>query len=191
MRMHKEICFEAQRPDLTKIDGLIAAIPADELKIVYESAKEKLIFQNKMATIRTHSEIYFANEVKRHTRLEVLPSVWIGRFCVDFLIPGIGGELIKGRRKLRGLAVEIDGPIHNIEPKMKKDENRRGVLASLGIGLYSIENSDLNSKPVKAFLNELRELPRLSWRAKQRVMSRVYSWTVIANNALYVGGNDE
>lgn len=191
MRMHREIAFELKRPKLDKIDSLITAIPREQLKESYELLCKQLYFEHKMTTIKTTSEQFFASQIRRQTKLEVWTSVWIGRFCVDFFIPGIGGELVGGRRLMKGLVIEINGPVHNFEPKMTKDENRGEVLKALGIGVLSLDNIDLGSKEVRDLIAKVKAMPRLNWRAKQRLKSRIYSWTILANNALYIGGRDE
>jgi very-short-patch-repair endonuclease len=189
--MHKEILFEQKQPNLKSIDSLIATIPKRQLEESYKVVSRQLFYQNKMATIRTTAELFFANQIKRQIRLEVLPSVWIGRFCVDFFIPGVGGHVVNGRRQMKGLVIEINGPVHNFELKMNKDENRGEVLKRLGIGTLNIDNMDINSHAVRQLIAELKSIPRLNWRAKDRLKKRIYSWTILANNALYVGGRDE
>lgn len=71
MRMLEEIKFEAKIPNQTQIDHMIGTFSAPILKEIYYTSVESLRFRHKMATLKTHSEIYLIKQLKRATKLEV------------------------------------------------------------------------------------------------------------------------
>lgn len=65
------------------------------------------------------------------------------------------------------------------------------MLLTLGIGLLSIDNTDLTNPKVLSVLKEIANMPRQSYRARLKLVGQVESWTILANKLLYFGGSDE
>ncbi len=55
----------------------------------------------------------------------------VGRYIVDFFCPG------------KGLVIEIDGGIHNLEEKLEKDTNRAAELDRLGLTVIRFTNEEV------------------------------------------------
>lgn len=186
-----EINFEARQPVRSQIDNMAATFKADILENIYESTCKALYKRHRLTTVRTHAELHMFSRIRKETKLEVFTSVWIGRFCVDLFIPNIGGKIENGKRNMRGLVIEVNGDVHNFEPKMVKDENRVKVLGELGIGVLYVDNPDIDSPEMRNLISKIKDFPRLGWRSKKKVWSRIHAWTIIANNSLSYGGDDD
>lgn len=182
-----EIDFASSDVNLGQIKALSKAIPFKDLQAIYLSTIKRIGAENRQITIRTHSELVIHSYIAKTTRLTILPGFWIGKSCFDFFVPSIGGDLVNGKRSMRGLAIEIDGLVHQYEGKMKKDEHKITMLGKLGIGLLNIENCDIHSPAIAKLISSIQTMPRLSFRSRQSVLRKVYAHTLIVNKALYYG----
>lgn len=126
---------------------------------------------------RTHKERTFLKGLKLHSQKQVLPSVRIGGHCVDLFVPNIRSSE-NGTHVMRGLAIEVDGDIHNDEGKMRKDELKNAMLSILGIGMTSIPNWDLREPTVRILQQQLGSFRRLDSRERQRLWRRIYVLTL-------------
>jgi very-short-patch-repair endonuclease len=128
---------------------------------------------------RTRAEHRFADKIRKATRLKVNKSVWIENHNIDLLCVSLGAERTSNTAHCgQGVAIEIDGTIHDREFKMKKDERKGKTLAALGIMLVSVLNNDFSYAPVRAILDNFKTLPRLDSRARSRVWTRIHLITV-------------
>lgn len=131
-----------------------------------------------LAEQQTHAECKFLRVLRRHTKLRLFPSFWIGRSCFDVFIPAVRGGV---HSKMRGLVIEIDGPVHLIENKMKKDEARGEMLRQFGIVHMALDNMDLGGELPQLLISELKTFRRLDHRARRRLLGNVHAWTVLVN----------
>lgn len=100
--------------------------------------------------------------------------IWIGNHCVDFFLSNFGGSAVCGNRKMFGLAIEVNGSVHDHQLKMFKDETLGNYLQELSIGVFTIENSDVSSFRTLKNLSILTDPKfRLDSRACQRVERRL------------------
>lgn len=131
---------------------------------------------------KTRHEDMINEMLQAHTKLKYFRSFWIRKRNVDFFIPSISGsdkELsIKG---YKGLAIEVDGGIHNSQAKMNKDNSKYQQLHRLQIALYTVENDDFKEIPFKQFIMRLRTQQRLDSRARKRVLRNVYLATLASH----------
>ncbi len=135
------------------------------------------------ASARTPHELRAMAILRDNTSLEILQSVWIGNGCVDLFLPAVGGKLHK-KPRMRGLAIEINGPVHDFEPKMNRDTHKRDVLAELGIGTKSIGNNELRLAQTIDELIEIVSAPRLDSRARRRLWRDIYIVTLIHHGSI-------
>ena len=131
----------------------------------------------------TTNELGFRKILGRATKMKFHPNMWIGGINVDLFFMQIAmDQPIVGDMKRRtshiGLAIEIDGGIHNSEPKMKKDAWKIDYLASLGIALVSISNDDFNEVTVRRFVKGLPGLRQRGTRGRRRLLARVHLETL-------------
>ena len=83
---------------------------------------------------------------------------------------------------MNGLVIEIDGPVHNYEGKMKRDNSKFNGAHFLNIATLCIENEDLKCFQIKSFLEGLSSVPLLDSREKSRLLKKVYLITILKNS---------
>lgn len=138
---------------------------------------------------RTFSEDKVFELIRQSTKLEVLRSAWIGNANIDLFLPSVrantdlNGPSSKAQG-FRGLAIEIDGKIHENYVKILKDQKKYASLHELCISTISIENHDRKSPVVLDLIKNLKNLKRLDHRAKSRLKRDIYLGTIIAHKAL-------
>ncbi len=91
-----------------------------------------------------------------------------------------------GEGRFKGVAIEVDGAIHNVTSKMKIDSFKEKGLNDLKIGLWRFTNYHVFSKsglPTKLSLGNA--YVRLCSHDRKRLWSRIYLLTII-----YHGGDD-
>ncbi len=136
---------------------------------------------------RTSHERALSDRIRVFTRKTILPSVWIGNHCIDLFIPNVRsqpGEV----RKMRGLAIEVDGNVHDLESKMRKDQTKSEVLQMIGIGEVHIPNLEFNEPTVLAIQKNLKDLKPLDSRERRRVWRRIELITIalqMSDDAFY------
>jgi len=158
-----------------------------DLKRYYDQVCEKLDKDEKekyRQSSRTLKEEEVFKKIKESTKLSVLRSVWIGKRNVDFFIPYLSGKKEYGIRGYTGLVIEVNGDYHYHYGKMKKDNAIYEDLHSLNIGLYILENANINQYHFRNLLNQLHRLPKIDYRAKCRLMRNLYLKTILDNEDL-------
>lgn len=155
-------------------------VSTKDLKEEYDAITKckRKVFANK-DEYRTEFELKFERLLSQVTGVTVLKQFWVGNSCFDFFIPSLSGE--SGKARMRGLVIEIDGGIHNIEAKMKKDETKGKLLQRLGIGHYSIQNEKVGPKTIREIEKMIKTNRRLDSRSKERVMRSAYIATILAS----------
>lgn len=172
----------------------------EEIERAYREVSDFLTDEFDDVSMKTQAELELMQRIKEETKIKFESSLWIGRYNVDlfsFSLGGISsnelvskGEILKRKRTFKGLAIEVDGTIHNREFKIRKDNSKYGVLHDLDIALMSISNGDIKSKHIDRFVKNIKLLPRLDSRAKKRLRLRVFEQTIIQNYYLLMNDSD-
>ena len=164
-----------ERRNLLKPYTTYPKVKTPILKAKYKDLTSSL---SKEPTIKTGFENQFFNLCKKHNNLPApLRSLWIGNFNVDFLFPSIKGEG-SGSDNTQGLAIEIDGGIHNRQFKMNKDSHKIEALSLLHIGVTHVGNDFKDDLKTINLFKGLAKANRLDSRGKERVMRRIYIYTI-------------
>lgn len=161
-------------------DGLSLVRPADGL---LREAYEKLVLAKGLSMRqmeRTGPERELYQRLKDASRKQILRSVWIGRHCIDLFVPNLKSESI-GASVMRGLAIEVDGDVHNYEGKMRKDHNKVQTLFSIGVAQATVLNTDLSKPTVLSMIQKINVLPTLDSRERRRLWRRIYLITLALN----------
>ena len=175
--IRQETC---ENVDFSAIKKLKLLVSFSKLEQIYTLIVKELSAQNRRAMIQTHHEIRFRRFMARATNTRLYTSVWIGKSNFDFFLPYIAGEM-NGDRRMRGLVIEIDGGIHNFEPKMKKDTLKAEMLLSLGIGTLSLDNNSIYTLNVRRLLRTIKNAPKIDFRASKRLWTNIYAYTILTN----------
>lgn len=69
--------------------------------------------------------------------------------------------------KYQGLIIEVDGPVHNLEEKMKMDTRKFELAARLGVLLYRINNDEIYKREFKFFVHHLAKMKYGCSRARK------------------------
>lgn len=151
----------------------------DSLKSHYESCARVRSSKYPRSIEKTSHERIVADRVAKANRLKYLKSVWIGLWCFDLFLPTIEGS--KGEYRYSGLLLEIDGPIHNGELKMRKDETGRDFIHNeLGLLICSIDNASVRTFSLKDIVSKFTFLKRQDSRSLKRMWRRIYWATILA-----------
>jgi len=128
---------------------------------------------------QTRAEIAHWKRLKSKTGKKIMPSFWIGTGCVDLFIPNIRApKLDKSKPAGSGLAIEIDGDVHNLETKMLKDESKSRQLQILKVMKMSQSNWDINSESFKSFCLRINNLSSLSYSERRRMRVKIFAFTL-------------
>jgi very-short-patch-repair endonuclease len=170
--------FSRIKEDWTNWRSKQLRISFKELKAKYEVLSDQLSKAYPQAISRTNCENKFYQDIRNHTKLKPLRSVWIGSFNFDFLF-----YQIQGGSKARGLVIEIDGSIHNLQLKMSKDQVKYELLRLLGICITSVNNEDIiqKSSTIKKIIQDVGQLKRLETRERRRLLKSIYLITLMVN----------
>lgn len=136
---------------------------------------------------KTYFEDILYKLIKGTSRLEIHRSFWIGKRNIDIFIPAVKASVGSSNfnsSKFSGLAIEVDGGIHNENFKMKKDQSKLEFLHSLSICSIVVENQDVNHPLVKDLLQHLTEYRNKDFRSKQRLLRNIYLKTLISHKDL-------
>lgn len=130
---------------------------------------------------QTQAEFRFVERFKREWKVELYPQAWIGNLCVDFFTPAFGSRSNKlERSKDKGIAFEIDGYVHNLESKMKKDKFKMKSLADLRVSLWRFTNEQVYEGTTLPNRSEFDLYFRsLCSRERKRIWSRIYLLTIL------------
>lgn len=161
-----------------------AQLPNQRLSDAYLHLSRQLSGYYGRQTVRTSSELNLLHHIRKSTRLRFDHSYWIGNRNFDLFCPCLTGgssDFELSPFKFKGLAIEVDGPIHNTPWKMRKDNSKYEFMHRLKIGMYVVENEDIRSNQVQALIYQLKKLPRLDTRARERVRRNIHLVTLMAH----------
>lgn len=152
------------------------------LKAEYESICRELKVGRQSEMSRTPAEDKFLSHFKKQWRIQLYPQVWVGNICLDWFTPALaeGRRSDLGRKRFKGLAIEIDGSIHNREQKMKIDSYKEECLTKVGIGLWRYSNEQVfKSHGLPSKMQVDTQYVRQCSRERERLWSRIYLLTLI------------
>lgn len=153
-------------------------IPFLVLELKYKSICKQLNQAKPNSIEKTSSEIQLARMIKRECKLTFNRSVWIGPFNFDFLFIQLGET---GGTSVKGYVIEVDGPVHDRQVKMSKDQLRYSLLHALKIGLISVPNDGLRDSSFRRIIENLKSIRRLDNRQRKRILRNLYLFTIICN----------
>lgn len=159
-------------PSIKSHKGRFRKPDFSELKTSYEKLTRRLSTKN-LASISTASERTFLKKLQYSSKKKTYQNLWIGTHNIDLFIPNIHNSKIS-----HGLAIEIDGDVHDFESKMKKDEQKGEQLKSLGIATTHIKNWELDSASLDELKRKHNLLKTLDSRARQRLWTKIYAITL-------------
>ena len=155
------------------------------LAMAYDTAVQSIL-QSKISIIEGHlrfeptatfSEIQFYQIIASITKMRFMSSVWIGQRNVDILFPQL-----KTPNGKAGIAIEVNGDIHERIFKMSKDNHLREILAMLGILTLTVENHSLTNQTTKNLITSLKGLKRISSREEKRFIRGIALFTVMTSS---------
>ncbi len=130
----------------------------------------------------TASERIIVERLKRITKSKVETQFLIGNICLDIFLPNLAIKDLKtGRVASRGIAIEVDGPIHNSPQKVNKDIFKEKYLNLVGISLFRINNMDRLEFKLPIPKN-YQEIQKFDYRSKTAQLKRIKLLTVIAHS---------
>lgn len=161
-----------------------------ELERCYTSLVERLNIDSTVEQSKTKSEDLVFDQLKKGTGIKFYRSLWIGKRNIDIFCPCLSG-VAKDRSEtvFRGLAIEVDGEIHNHQFKMNRDNSKYELLHKLEIALFTIDNNDLKEQSFRSFLNEVKNFKRLDSRGRKRVWRNIYLFTIASHLEHFVVKN--
>ncbi|MCB9061530.1 MAG: hypothetical protein H6622_08420 [Halobacteriovoraceae bacterium] len=158
----------------------------DVLKYQYDLLEIRL--SESFETTKTSYESRVLKKIKESYKGDIFTSMWIGKRNIDIFIPGLRGNTyeqtiqnITKARYFKGLAIEIDGSIHDQEFKMKKDSSKYRQLHALEIGLLTIENRDIKLNFIQKIIRGLIDMPRVDYRQRRRLFRNIFITTLLAH----------
>lgn len=184
--IREEASVKRYRERMSKLHDMKCKPSMEQLAESYRTLVVKLNASNRKSAERTFAESQVFNAINLASNLKFHRSFWIVNRNVDLFCPGVGqlhapirkGYKIEREPIMRGLAIEVDGPIHDSELKMRKDTSKSDFLHTLGIGHIAIENADVKSRVVQNTIQQLKNLPRLDTRARVRLLRKIYTATI-------------
>ncbi|WP_413570437.1 DUF559 domain-containing protein [Bdellovibrio sp. HCB117] len=155
----------------------------------YEDLCTRLNRSRSAEFCRTPAEDKFIARFKGNWKIQLYPQAWIGNLCVDLFTPALGRRPPDYRRGFleKGVAIEIDGAIHNSELKMKKDAHKEKSLSDLNIQLWRFTNEQVFRNvglPKKHDLSE--DFGRLSTQERKRLWGKIQLMTLLYHESLNV-----
>lgn len=156
------------------------------MKQSYEVTTEKLlryyedVSQNLNACYSSENDVcpterILINKILAQTNTKLIRNMWIGRRNIDLFLP----QLAHGQ--FEGIAIELNGKIHNSEFKMKKDNFKNKALEDIFLLPISIDVNDLNHPHTSQIINMISRLKKLNKTQEERVLRRIYTKTILAN----------
>lgn len=150
------------------------------LKGRYDLVAQSLSESFNQVTRQTTAEIILKKTIPKLSDCRFIPSVWIGNKNVDVFIPTITG-VKTGSKRFCGVAVEVDGTVHDLHAKMLKDNEKEELLTWLNIITLRIGNNDLfTSQALQPFKTSLH-FHTADTRAKRRMWQKIYLVTIFMN----------
>lgn len=160
--------FDFQRPSFESV--------SEKYSVVTSELRKK--FPEVVRT--TPEEKYVHSTFRSICGCDIHQNFWISNFNADLFIPSVASErFCRDGRDMRGLVIEIDGPVHDRIFKMSKDEHKVKGLSRLGIGLTVIRTTDLNSSHWRRMLEGLAKRRRVPGRTRKNLFRKIYLETLV------------
>jgi hypothetical protein len=179
--------------DLRSCSGLYNARVRDfgcnHIRRCYEDLALLLNDKFHPETQKTLFEDILFKVLKGVTKLEIHRSYWIGKRNIDLFIPAVRANFDSQFQKVtgfKGLAIEVNGKIHDQYSKMMRDEGKYDLLHSLSICTVVIENHDFNHPLVKEILQNMSKYRNPDFRSKQRLLRNIHLVTLKSHKELIV-----
>jgi very-short-patch-repair endonuclease len=169
-------CLDFRRINKTcKVSELL---PFSKLQELYLEISEQLNQLYPQALKRTKAEIRADLAIRSSTKLQIFRNFWVGNCNIDFFIPALSGEFVDGKKGYSGLAIEVDGEVHDREFKIRKDHHKIDILKDFGVLVYSLMNEDIKSPQFIALLKVINKLKTIDARRKKRLLRNIYTYTL-------------
>jgi len=149
-----------------------------EIEKAYWDVVRFLDDKYEMESKQTFFEDILVGVLKSKTNKTIFRSFWIGNRNIDIFIPYVSLGI---QSNSRGLAIEVDGEIHNSYRKMIRDESKSDLLHSLRLNVVVIENHDFNHPVVSNLLNNIVSFKGSDFRSRRRLLRNIYLKTLIMN----------
>lgn len=171
--------------DIRKLDQSVRSklrkINYESLEYNYKSVVKVLNIKYQPELEKTYHEDKVANLIKANSKILFERSIWIGKRNIDFFLPYLAGNFTPNNLRFKGLAIEVDGPIHNEYQKMQRDNSKYKHLHDIGIAVYTIENSDLLELTFSNMLKSFGAVKKIDYRAKRRLYRNIFIKTILEN----------
>ncbi len=156
----------------------------EALKTYYKQAAAELSEKYPKAIERTWQEDAVRRALKELGTNFVLASAWLGRNNIDLLLPGLTA-LSRGSNhsgvRFTGVAIEVDGGVHDFTPKALGDFTKDNLLSFIGILPHRIRNEHIHQKTILNALSEMCIYSAMDSRAKRRMWTRIHLTTIFLN----------
>lgn len=147
-----------------------------ELKEIYGQIVHRLNLKYKESLMRPKMEVDWFKIITCSQRIDFRRTMWIGNHNFDIFTASLALKKQKSSKSNLGLVFEIDGSIHNTEPKMKKDNYVEESLNRLNIGLYRINN--FHKMDIGHILQQTR---RTDSKERRRIWTKIYLETILSH----------
>lgn len=147
-----------------------------ELKEVYGQIVHRLNLKYKESLMRPQMEIDWFKLITNHRRILFHRTIWIGNNNFDLFTASLAFRNQENKKSNLGLVFEIDGSIHNTEPKMKKDLYAEESLNRLNISLYRINK--FHKMDARTILGQTRMTDS---KERRRIWTKIYLETILTH----------
>jgi len=151
------------------------------LRALYETVSETYVQERLRRdcrfVVRTSSEAKFLAIWNKEVGLPIFPSVQIGDYLADFLLPSVSGGR-SGPDSYRGVVVEVDGPVHFEEGKQRKDRHTEEMLKALRIVCIRLDNREIRPGRIVRLFGDFPIKHASCSRTTKLVWQRIYCLTL-------------
>lgn len=156
-------------------------IKSIEFETLYQGYSE--VLKNLNEVYRNENDVssqerVFLSMFSSFSKLVPIRNMWIGRRNIDFLFPQL--KLTLNDKTYLGIAIEINGGIHNSEFKMKKDTFKDKALLEINIFPISLDTDIPYNNGLK-ILESVSQYQSSDSRGRKRVLRKIYIKTILAN----------
>lgn len=167
---------QLRKRDLFRCNGQGRQLSMLRIEEMYKELQTPLGVE--FASTRTNAEFGFDKILRNSTSLNFKRSYWIGCFVIDIFFDQIGTQFTYTGKKYTGIAIEIDGLVHDHELKMRKDSHKVKALAGIGICLTTIRNDHIRHWRAHRIAKLIASARQLDTREKRRLRCRIHLMTI-------------
>lgn len=171
--------------DFQIASGVYTLPTLDVLVARYGSATTLRSISHRKIVEKTFAEIELYKAITSFSQTQVCPSVWIGNKNIDLFMPTLEGFVIGKGRRFHGVAIEVDGGVHNLRSKSYKDNDKEEFLHWMDILTIRIQNTQVLTKNALESLFQSYYFRPADTRAKRRMWKKIYLVT------LFLGSSEE